>query len=352
MERNILITGGAGYIGSHLCLTLLENNFSVTVLDSEVKSSPKSLERVMDIYKKNKTNPNIKFNYIKGDLRDSKLLDSIFKNCVLKNDPIYAVIHLAGLKSANESLKKPLLYWDNNVNGILKLLDVMNKNSCNNLIFSSSATIYGSIQNRRLNEKDEIKPINPYGFTKAISERILEDIYNSSANRWKIINLRYFNPIGAHHSGMIGECSKDIPSNIFPHILLVANGKSTELKIFGNDWETFDGTGIRDYIHVMDLADAHLSALLYLTREKKIFNTFNIGTGKGTSVLELVNTFQEVNKCKIPFKFSCRRNGDVAYAVADNSLAGEILGWYPKRSLRKMCKDGWLWNKLNPNGFV
>ena len=350
MKKNILVTGGAGFIGSHVCLSLLENNFSVTILDSEVNSSPKSIEKVLEIC--NSSNiENASIKYIKGDIRNQDLINSIFDNCKKAKNPIFAVIHLAGLKAVDESLIKPLLYWDNNISGIIKLLEVMDHNLCRNFIFSSSATIYGQINNRKLIESDEIKPINPYGYTKATCERILEDIYLSLPKKWKIINLRYFNPIGAHNSGKIGEFSTDKPKNIFPHILKAAKGLIPKLEIFGSDWPTFDGTCIRDYIHIMDLAEAHLAALIFLFKGENFFKNFNIGTGKGTSVLELVKTFEKVNNCSIPITFSERRKGDIVHAVADNTLAKNELQWNPKRSLQEVCEDGWRWVCLNPNGY-
>ena len=350
MKENILITGGSGFIGSHVCLSLLENDFSVTILDSEVNSSPKSIQKVLEICKLNNLSHE-SLRYFKGDLRNKDLINSIFINCKKHENPIFAVIHLAGLKSVDESLRNPLKYWDNNISGIINLLKAMDENLCRNFIFSSSATIYGHIKKRKLIEKDEIKPINPYGYTKATCERILEDIYKSSPNKWKIINLRYFNPIGAHKSGKIGEYSTNKPKNIFPHILKAAKGLIPKFQIYGSDWPTSDGTCIRDYIHIMDLAEAHLAALFFLFESDHFLKNFNIGTGKGTSVLELIKTFEEVNKCRVPFTFAERRKGDVVYAVADNTLAKNVLNWHPNRSLKEMCEDGWLWFSLNPNGY-
>ena len=348
---SILVTGGAGFIGSHTCLSLLEQGYEVVVIDSYANSTKKSLERVIEILKKSIKKKNIDINILKLDVRNEKLLDKLFLQYKKIGKSIQAVIHFAGLKSVNQSLINPLLYWDVNVNGTINLLRVMDRYNCRTIVFSSSATIYGISNNLPLKENTEIKPINPYGRTKAVIEKILNDIYISNAKKWRIANLRYFNPIGAHQSGMIGESPIGIPNNIFPYITQVAAGVLDKLTIFGNDWPTSDGTCIRDYIHVMDLAEGHIAALEYLNQsDNKIIN-LNLGTSIGTSVLELVETFEKVNKIKISRNFSHRRSGDCHTLIANNCLAISCLEWSPKRDLETMCLDGWKWQSLNPGGY-
>ena len=267
------------------------------------------------------------------------------------NKKIESVIHFAGLKSVFDSVINPIKYWDTNVSGTINLLKIMQKYSCKNIVFSSSATVYKFKEIGKFNENDICAPVNPYGNTKLTIEKILKDVDKSEPNKWRIASLRYFNPIGAHQSGLIGEDPLQTPNNIFPRITGVANGKLDLIKIFGSDWPTEDGTCIRDYIHVMDVAEGHLLVLNYLLRENPQFLTLNLGTGRGISVLELISTFEKVNKVKIPFIFDKRRVGDNASLVADNSLAKSILNWTPKRNIEDMCKDGWNWRLKNPNGF-
>ena len=279
-------------------------------------------------------------------------MNLLFLKAKEKGKPIEGVIHLAGLKSVEESTQKPLKYWDYNLKGTINLLKMMEEYSCTNLVFSSSATVYGNKKdNILINENSLINPTNTYGYTKATIERILEDLSKIKNQKWRIASLRYFNPVGAHYSGLIGENPLDIPNNIFPIIIKVAAGLIDELKIFGNDWDTPDGTGIRDYIHVMDLAEGHLISLEKILNNKFKFIKLNLGTAKGTSVLELIKTFEKVNKVKVPYKYCLKRDGDVAYSVADNSLAKSILNWRPKRNLEEMCRDSWNWYKHNPEGF-
>ena len=348
---SILVTGGAGFIGSHTCLNLLEKGYEVYVIDSFINSSPESLKRVMQIYKRNQNKLDNKLNLYKGDLRNKSLLEEVFTIAKNNGNNIEGVIHFAGLKSVKESIKEPLLYWDSNVNSSLNLLEAMKNNHCHTIVFSSSATIYGNVNANKIKESCRINPINPYGNTKAVIESLLSDVYASNESLWRVANLRYFNPIGAHSSGLIGENPNGIPNNIFPFITNVALGNLSELKVFGNDWPTPDGTGVRDYIHVMDLADGHIKTLEYLLKNKPQIQCLNLGTGKGTSVLDLINSFQEVNEVKIPFEFSNRRNGDVAKLVADNSLVKSLINWTPKKSLIDMCRDGFKWQTLNPNGY-
>ncbi len=349
--NRILVTGGSGFIGSHTCLVLLKKGYEIIVLDSCVNSSPKSLDKVLEILKKLGFNSENKLTFIKGDLRNLSTIEKIFKDSQLAKKPIDGVIHFAGLKAVGESVKLPLKYWDSNVCGTVNLLKVMEENHCRKIVFSSSATIYGKTSNIRLNENTPIKAVNPYGNTKVVIERLLNDLFDASNCKWSIANLRYFNPIGAHFSGLIGEAPLGIPNNIFPFITQVATGQRKELNIFGNDWPTHDGTGIRDYIHVMDLAEGHISSLEYLSNEEPQVINLNLGTGKGTSVLDLVDVFQKVNNIKINYVFAPRRAGDSSIVIADNSLAISRLDWNPKRTLEEMCRDGWNWQKINPRGY-
>jgi len=347
--KTILVTGGSGFIGSHTCISLIENGYSLIVVDSNINSSEISLERVKHICKKKLLVPSISFQ--KGDIRNKEFLIKIFSESTKANKSIDGVIHFAGLKSVEESVLNPLKYWDNNVLGSMCLFQVMNEFNCRTIVFSSSATIYGGNSLLPFEESSPIKPLNPYGHTKASIECLLKDLYGSAKDSWRVANLRYFNPVGAHPSGLIGENPLNIPNNLFPYICKVALGIYKELKIFGNNWPTKDGTCIRDYIHVMDLADAHVSALNYLSRSKAQLIEFNIGTGLGTSVLEIVEKFMMINNCKIPYVFCERRLGDVPEIIANNKKAISLLKWKPKRDLEDMCKDGWKWQKNNPNGF-
>lgn len=349
--KQVLLTGGTGYIGSHTCLNLLEKGYKVLVLDSCINSSEKSLERVIKIIKEKKINFKDQLKFIKGDLKDLNLLNQIFQDCENSNKSINSVIHFAGLKALDQSIKNPLQYWDSNVSGTINLLKVMNKFNCKKIIFSSSASIYEYCKNKKIKEKSNINPSSPYGSTKATIEKLLYDLYQSALDEWGIINLRYFNPIGAHDSGLIGEYSLSNTNNIFPILCDVALGEKKEIKIFGGDWDTPDGTCIRDYIHVMDLSEAHVLALEYLMDKEAKYLSLNIGTSKGTSVLELINTFQKVNDVKINYSIIDRRQGDNQEVVADCTLARKILNWVAKRSLTEMCRDGWKWKTLNPKGY-
>ncbi len=348
--KSILVTGGTGFIGSHTCLCLLEAGFHVVIVDSNINSSPLVVDRIKLIYKK-KLGSNDEINFFKGDIRNENFLEEIFLLSSKNGKPISAVIHFAGLKAVGESVLFPIKYWDVNVTGTISLLKVMEKNNCKTIVFSSSATIYGEGSSLCLTELSKIKPKNPYGFTKASIEQFLENIFESDKKNWRVINLRYFNPIGAHPSGFLGEDPIGEPNNLFPYICRVASGQYEKLKIFGNNWPTNDGTGIRDYIHVMDLAEAHTSALNFLIANKPQFININIGTGKGTSVMELLITFKKVNKCKIPYVFVERRKGDSPIIVANNDLAVHLLNWKPIRNIEEMCIDGWNWHKNNPKGY-
>ena len=349
--RSILITGGSGFIGSHTCLVFLRQGYEVYVVDSFKNSSPESLKKTLLVLEKEgiKCKPHLHlFNF---DIRDEKKIEEIFHAALKKNSPIEAVIHFAGLKSVSESKVNPLFYWENNVVGSIKLLNVMKKYNCKNIVFSSSATVYRCKSNKLLGESDICAPINPYGNTKLTIENILNDLYNSAPAEWKIICLRYFNPVGAHESGLIGEDPLSDFNNIYPQITKVALGKQDKIRIFGSDWPTLDGTGVRDYIHVMDLAEAHLNSLLYILRQNPQIIKINIGTGKGYSVLQLIKTFEKINNVKIPFSYEDKREGDNAVVVADNLLAKKLLNWEPRRNLEDICRDGWNWQKKNPNGF-
>ena len=349
--NRILLTGGTGYIGTHICVNLLKKGYEIIVIDSLINSSLIAINRVNDIVNL-KDNFDKKISFVNCDIRDHKALNQIFLNSSKEGKPIEGVIHLAGLKSVKESLNSPIKYWDYNVNGAINLINVMNNNNCKLIVFSSSATIYGLSKNNKIDENTVKEPQSPYGSTKFVIEYFLNDLFKSSSNEWRIVNLRYFNPIGAHPSGLIGEDPIGKPNNIFPALTQVASKTRKTLNIFGNDWPTKDGTCIRDFIHIMDLADGHISALEYLKNNGPRIKDFNLGTSIGTSVLELINTFEKVNNIEIPYIFSPRRNGDIAKVVADNSLAIKELNWRPKRNLDDMCRDGWKWQKQNPKGFV
>ena len=349
--KNILLTGGAGFIGSHTCLILLERGFNVIVYDSFINSSKDSLENVKKNCNKQNNKNKGNLSIINGDICDLNKLNKVFYQAKETNNFIDGVIHFAGLKSVRESVENPIKYWDINVNGTINLLKIMELYDCNSIVFSSSATIYGSCEFGSLSENSKINPVNPYGVTKLTIERLLIDVFNSCPNKWRIANLRYFNPIGAHSSGLIGEDCKGQINNIFPLILEVASGRKKELEVFGNDWPTPDGTCLRDYVHVMDISEGHINTLNYLFQNVPKIINLNLGTGLGTSVLELINTFSETNKVDIPYKITSRRDGDVPMLVADNSLSKKILNWFPNRSLEIMCKDGWEWKLKYPNGF-
>ena len=344
--ETIFVTGASGYIGSHTCLLLLNMGCEVYALDSYVNSYEASLKKVINISNQRSLDKG-KLHIYKGDIRDKNTLRNIFFQARKNGKTIESVMHFAGLKSIKESMINPYEYWDNNVNGSINLFNIMNENDCHKIVFSSSATIYGQKSHDNIDENSPIFPSNTYGNTKYTIEKILTDIFDRTNGKWRIANLRYFNPIGAHESGEIGENPKGIPNNIFPLITRVAAGQKEKLEIYGNDWDTIDGTGVRDYIHVMDLAEGHIKALEFLSSEKPQIININLGTGFGTSVLELINVFQKVNNIEIPYKFGLRRTGDLARVVADNSFAKRKLNWSPKRSIEKMCKDGWKWQEKN-----
>ena len=334
----ILVTGGAGFIGSHTCVELLNSEHDVIVLDNLCNSSEESLNRVQQICGKNLT-------FVQGDIRDAQVLDQVFQQ-----HHIDAVIHFAGLKAVGESQQIPLAYFDNNISGSIQLVQAMQRAEVFNLVFSSSATVYDEANVSPLNEDMPTgMPSNNYGYTKLIVEQLLQKL-SVADERWSIALLRYFNPVGAHKSGCIGEDPQGIPNNLMPFVTQVAVGRREKLAIFGNDYDTVDGTGVRDYIHVVDLANAHLCALNNRLMAKGC-RAWNIGTGKGCSVLEVKNAFEQVNGVAVPFEFAPRRPGDVATCFADNRRAVAELGWTAKYGLDDMLKDSWNWQQQNPTGF-
>lgn len=334
----ILVTGGAGFIGSHTVVELQNAGFDVVVVDNLVNSSQKSLKRVEEI-----TGKPVKF--YKADILDKEALEEVFTK-----ESIDSCIHFAGLKAVGESVQKPWEYYHNNITGTLILLDVMRKHQVKNIVFSSSATVYGTPKFVPVTEecpKGEIT--NPYGQTKGMLEQVLSDIYKAD-NEWNVILLRYFNPIGAHKSGKIGENPNGIPNNLMPYITQVAVGKLEKLGVFGNDYDTPDGTGVRDYIHVVDLAKGHVKAIEKIA-ENPGLKIYNLGTGIGYSVLDIVKNFEEANGIKIPYEIKERRAGDIATNYADASLAKKELGWVAENGIKEMCQDAWRWQSMNPNGF-
>ncbi|NQV49305.1 MAG: UDP-glucose 4-epimerase GalE [Candidatus Marinimicrobia bacterium] len=333
----ILVTGGAGYIGSHTVLELLEMGEDVVVIDNLSNSNRESLVRVEAITGK-------KLKFIEIDLLDRPALAAVFAS-----NAVDAVIHFAGLKAVGESMDIPLRYYQNNLTGTLNLLEEMNIHSVKNLVFSSSATVYGDPASVPITEDFPVSATNPYGRSKLIIEEILGDLYISDP-AWNIVRLRYFNPVGAHKSGLIGEDPSGIPNNIMPYISQVAVGKLEKLSIFGNDYDTPDGTGVRDYIHVVDLAQGHLKALAYLQTRPGL-ETINLGTGSGYSVLELIEAFEAASEKNVAYQFVQRRPGDIAQCYADTHKAAHVLSWKADRGLNEMCEDAWRWQSKNPNGF-
>ena len=335
---NVLVTGGAGYIGSHTCVELLSEGYGVIVIDNLCNSSAKSLDRVRAITGKELT-------FYEGDVRDEALLRRIFAS-----HDIGCVIHFAGLKAVGESVAQPWRYYDNNLNSTLILTKVMADVGMKNIVFSSSATVYTADNEMPLRETSRTGGCtNPYGWTKYMTEQILSGMANAD-KAWGIVLLRYFNPIGAHASGMIGEDPRGVPNNLMPYITQVAVGRREYLGVFGNDYDTHDGTGVRDYIHVVDLAQGHVAAVKFVA-ENKGCAVFNLGTGTGYSVLDMVNTFSAVNNVPVPYQICPRRPGDIATCYADPGKSAEILGWTAAHTLEDMCRDSWNWQKNNPMGY-
>ena len=340
---NCLVTGGTGYIGSHAVVALIAAGYSPVIVDNLSNSKASVLERIAKITKK--TPP-----FYKIDLRDSAALDKVFHK-----HPIASVIHFAGLKAVGESVAEPLRYYENNIQSAISLCFVMAKRGVKKIIFSSSASVYGEASSIPIREVSPPAPTNPYARTKLIIENLLQDIHVADP-AWRIILLRYFNPVGAHQSGLIGEDPQGIPNNLMPFISQVAVGRRKRINIFGKDYPTSDGTGVRDYIHVMDLAEGHIAALKKIEKtasrkstEKPM--TINLGTGRGYTVMEMLHAFEKVSGKKIPYRITKRRPGDIAACYADTSLAGKLLGWKARRGLDDMCADAWRWQSNNPSGY-
>lgn len=333
----ILVTGGAGYIGSHTVAELLDGGYEVCVVDNLCNSSKESLKRVARITKKEAA-------FYEADIRDSQALDEIFRREIPE-----AVIHFAGLKAVGESVEKPLLYYENNLTGTITLIRAMEKAQCRNIVFSSSATVYGKPKSVPIREDFETSFTNPYGQTKLVIEDMLKAVYKADSS-WNIILLRYFNPIGAHESGLIGEDPKGIPNNLLPYIAKVAAGRLERVNVFGNDYDTKDGTGVRDYIHVVDLARGHLKAIEKITQNPGL-KTYNLGTGVGYSVLEIIEAFKKASGVDIPYVIAPRRAGDIDMCYADVQLAADELGWKAQYGIEKMCADTWRWQSRNPDGY-
>jgi len=337
-HATVLVTGGAGYIGSHTCIQLIEEGFEVIVVDSLINSSKESIRRVFEI-----TGKNVLF--FQGDLRDERFLETVFSS-----QKIHLVIHIAGLKAVGESVSMSLKYYDNNVGGTISLLKVMEKYNVKQIVFSSSATVYGNPHTVPIKETFTLQPTNPYGRSKLQIETILQDLHTSQPE-WKIIILRYFNPVGAHPSGRLGEDPAGKPNNLFPFITQVAIGKIPQLTIFGSDYNTHDGTGIRDYLHITDLAKGHVAAIQNLQKSGPRFDIYNLGSGRGYSVKEVVSAMQKTIGREIPYKISQRRAGDVDILLADTQKARKELGWDVTHTLDEMCRDVWRWQSQNPNGY-
>ena len=333
----VLVTGGAGYIGSHTCIALDEAGFDFVVFDNLCNSSRESLKRVEKIIGK-------KVKFINGDIRNAKNLQDAFDMY-----DIDSVIHFAGLKAVGESVEKPLEYYDNNINGTIVLCQVMEENNCKKIVFSSSATVYGDPRTTPIKEDFPLSATNPYGRTKLFIEEILRDLFVAD-NAYKIVLLRYFNPVGAHKSGTIGEDPNGIPNNLMPFISQTAVKKREFLNVFGGDYDTKDGTGVRDYIHVVDLAQGHVNALQKISDLSDVL-TVNLGTGNGYSVLDMVKAFEKASGKEVPYKITARRSGDIATCFADPSYAYETLGWRATRGVEEMCEDSWRWQSNNPDGY-
>jgi len=333
----ILVTGGAGYIGSHMCAELLQHGYEVVVVDNLANSSSASLARVQQITQKS-------LEFVQADLRDVDAVDGLFRK-----HKFTAVMHFAGLKAVGESVSKPMLYYDNNVNGTLRLLEAMQAADVKTLVFSSSATVYGIPKQMPITEEFPTGPINPYGKSKLHIEEMLKDLYASDPS-WRISLLRYFNPVGAHACGEIGENPSGIPNNLLPYVSQVAVGKLPRLRVFGNDYPTPDGTGIRDYIHVSDLVRGHLRALAFLEDEPKLA-IHNLGTGRGYSVFEVIRAFEAASGRSIPYEVVDRRPGDAAVSYADPGKARRELGWEAKYDIDRMCADAWRWQSRYPDGY-
>ena len=337
-NQKVLVTGGAGYIGSHTVVLLIEAGYEVVIFDNFCNASKESIRRVEKIV-------NQKIELVEGDIRNREDLRTVFSSHVIDT-----VIHFAGLKAVGESVEQPLKYYDNNVNGTAVLCEVMAQHNCKSIIFSSSATVYGDPHTTPILENFPLSATNPYGRSKLMVEEILRDLYVSD-NEWKVVLLRYFNPVGAHASGTIGEDPNGLPNNLMPFISQTAVGKREYLSVFGNDYDTKDGTGVRDYIHVVDLARGHVNALERILSFTEPM-TINLGTGNGYSVLEMIKAFERVSGKKVAYKIASRRAGDIATCFADPTYAKEILNWEAEKGIDEMCEDGWRWQSRNPKGYL
>ena len=354
-RSTILVTGGCGYIGSHTITVLLEKNYNVVVVDNLDNSSEVSLDRVSEIVGLTAEERSERLRFYNIDLINKHDMRKVFEDQKSHNVPFEACIHFAGLKSVGESSRLPIKYYDHNISSTLKLLALMDEFGCNSIVFSSSATVYGGGNSMPLTEtsRSSLADItNPYGKTKHMIEVILKDVYASAPDKWNIALLRYFNPIGAHPSGKIGEDPNGIPNNLMPYLSQVAIGRREYLTIFGDDYDTPDGTGVRDYLHVMDLADGHLAVMRYMhDSSNKNVHTFNLGTGNGVSVLDMVKSLEKACGRQLKYKIGPRRPGDLAFVYADATKAKKEMGWEAKRGLDEMCRDAWAWQSNNPNGF-
>jgi UDP-glucose 4-epimerase len=336
-DKNILLTGGAGYIGSHTVVELLQAGFQVVVVDNFSNSSPEALRRVEKITNRSVT-------VCEADILDKSALKKVFEMY-----PMYAVIHFAGLKAVSESVAEPLSYYQNNITGTLNLCEVMSRHMVKNIVFSSSACVYGDPDSVPIREDFPTKPTNPYGHSKLMVEQILTDLQKATPGM-NVVLLRYFNPVGAHPSGLIGEDPRGYPNNLMPYVAQVAVGRRKKLSVFGNDYPTADGTGVRDFIHVVDLARGHLNAIKKLSENPGRIMC-NLGTGRGYSVLEMVAAFKKASGREIPFEITARRPGDIAVCYADPAYASEVLGWHAKFGIEEMCRDHWRWQEKNPHGY-
>jgi UDP-glucose 4-epimerase len=338
----VLLTGATGYIGSHTWLALLEAGFEVIGVDSLVNSSVKVLDRLQQLSGQTP-------HFVQGDVRDAATLDVCFANANALGHGVAAVVHFAALKAVGESVQKPLAYFQNNIGGLLSVCQAMDRHACHDLVFSSSATVYGNPDVLPITEDSALRATNPYGQTKLMGEELLRELERCDPS-WRVACLRYFNPVGAHASGQIGEDPRGIPNNLMPYVAQVAVGRRPHLSVFGKDYDTPDGTGVRDYIHVCDLADGHVAALRYLFEHRKSL-TVNLGTGRGYSVIEVAQAYERASGRPVPLVFAERRNGDIDACYADATLARNLIGWQANRGIEEMCTDSWRWQVQNPDGF-